>query len=113
MSSIKKRKINIQKIFCAVSLLFILIVTLFCVFKLIISYKKYNKELIADTISFNKTVKKEGKTYTFKGRNSENYILISNMLFRIVKTNLDGTVDVILDDDINSLEYNSSTDYTS
>lgn len=111
MSNTKKKKVNIQKIFCALSLVLILILVIICIFKVFKGYTKYNKELIADTISFNKTAKKDGKTYIFKGRNSENYILVSNMLFRIIKTNIDGSVDVVLAEDVNALEYNSSTNY--
>ena len=111
MSNTKKKKINIQKIFCTLSLVLILVLVIICIFRVFKGYTKYNKELIADTISFNKTAKKDGKTYIFKGRNSENYILVSNMLFRIIKTNIDGSVDVVLADDINALEYNSNTNY--
>ena len=108
----KKRKINVQKLFCAISLILILVLIVYCGLRIIKSYKVYNRELIAETITYNKTIERDGKTYIFRGSNSSNYIVVSNMLFRIIKTNVDGTVDIILNDDINTLEYNSNTTYT-
>lgn len=107
----KKRKINIQKIFCLISILFILGIVGIYSFKMIRNKKIYNKELIADTIIKNENIVKDGDTYIFKGKDVNNYILVSNMLFRIVKVNIDGSVDVVLSDNINALGYNSSTNY--
>ena len=107
----KKRKLNIQKLFCLISVLFIIAVILVYGFKMIMNKKVYNKELIADTIIKNETIKKEGNVYLFKGKDVNNYILVSGMLFRIVKVNVDGSVDVVLSDSINALGYNSTTNY--
>ena len=43
--------------------------------------------------------------YVFKGKDVNNYLKYSNMLWRIIKTNSDGTIDVVLDNSINSLPW--------
>lgn len=46
--------------------------------------------------------------YVYKGSKVDNYIRYSNMLWRIIKFNTDGSLDLILDDSINMLKYNDS-----
>lgn len=43
--------------------------------------------------------------YTYKGLDVNNYVMFSNMKWRIIKTNQDGTIDLILDDYINVLKW--------
>lgn len=46
--------------------------------------------------------------YVFKGKNVNNYLKYSNMLWRIIRTNNDGTIDLVLNDSINSLPWSST-----
>ena len=107
----KKRKIKFELIFCSISLVFILFVVIFFGFKLFVNSKKYSNNTIFEVLKVNKTITKDGDIYRFKGESVNNYIIFSNMLFRIVKTNLDGSVDIVLNDSINSLSYNTNSDY--
>jgi len=48
-----------------------------------------------------------GGEYIYKGDNVNNYIVFSNLMWRIIKTNNDGTIDLVLDDYINTLNWNN------
>ena len=70
-------------------------------------------KLLADSILSSSSFVYEGEglynsngIYIYKGENVNNYVLFSNMLFRIVKINSDKTIDIVLDDYINKLEFN-------
>lgn len=43
--------------------------------------------------------------YIYKGENVNNYILINNLLFRIIRINSDRTIEVVLDEYINEMPY--------
>ena len=107
----KRRKIKFDLIFCCISFLFLLIIFLFFGFKIYVNKKTYDEKIISSVVSKNKTVTKEDDIYRFKGKEVNNYIEYSNLLFRIIKVNLDGSVDIVLNDSINVLGYNTSSDY--
>ena len=107
----KKRKIKFELIFCCISFVFLLLIFLFFGFKIYINSKKYGDKTIAEVVSKNETITKENNMYRFKGKEVNNYIEFSNMMFRIVKINIDGSVDIVLNDSINSLEYNIENSY--
>ncbi len=111
MEKRKLKKYVFQKTFCILSIAFIIIVIAFYASRILINSRIYGKELISTTISKNKTVEKVDKTYIFRGSKSNNYIMFSNMLFRIVKVNIDGSVDIVLDDSMNSLIFNTDNGY--
>ena len=46
--------------------------------------------------------------YVFKGKDVNNYLKYSNMLWRIIRTNGDGTIDLVLNESINSLPWSST-----
>ena len=46
--------------------------------------------------------------YVFKGSDVNNYLKYSNMLWRIIRTNEDGTIDLVLNESINSLPWSST-----
>lgn len=111
-----------EKILITTSILFIVICSLFYGGRLIKYYKIYNpkingeaKELIMNSIVKDSTIVYENDglyrisgMYIYKGANASNYIIYSNMLWRIVKFNTDGSLDVVLDDNINMLKWNNS-----
>lgn len=107
----KKRKIKFEMIFCCISFIFLMLIFLFYGFKFYVNSKKYDDKIISKVIINNKTIKNEKGTYLFRGSNSNNYIEFSNMIFRIVKINVDGSVDIVLNDSINALEYKLTKDY--
>jgi len=127
----KKQKVikapKVQTIFCIISLVFVLLCCGFYGTRLVKYYKIYNPKSesgetlmnLASSIISNSSIVYEGDglyinngNYVYKGEEVNNYILISNMLFRIVKINTDKTIDLVLDDYINKLEWNNDiTDF--
>ena len=109
-------------IFCSFSFLFI--VGCLCVYssRFLKYYRIYNPKgdngktlmLLTTAISKNSTLVYEGDglymsggEYVYKGDKVNNYIEFSNLMWRIVKTNNDGTIDLVLDDYINTLNWNN------
>lgn len=109
-------------IFCSFSFLFI--VGCLCVYssRFLKYYRIYNPKgdngktlmLLTTAISKNSTLVYEGDglymsggEYVYKGDKVNNYIEYSNLMWRIIKTNNDGTIDLVLDDYINTLNWNN------
>lgn len=107
----KKRKIKFELIFCCISLMFILLILLFYGFRFYVNSKKYDDKIISNVITKNSTIIKENDVYLFKGNEVNNYLEFSNMMFRILKVNIDGSVDIVLNNDINNLKYKLNNDY--
>lgn len=121
----KKRKVKgkaWQILFCSVSALFILGCIIYYGSRFIKYYRIYNPKvdsssgetLLSNGISGNSEIVYEGKglyiasgNYLYKGDVDNNYVKYNNMLWRIVKINKDNTIDIILDDYINILPWNS------
>lgn len=110
-----------EKILIISSLVFIIGCMIFYGSRLIKYYKIYNPkiegesvELIMNAIVRNQPIvyEKDGLyrtsgMYIYKGENVDNYIRYSNMLWRIVKFNIDGSLDLVLDGNINMLKWNN------
>lgn len=112
----------IQIVFCSLSALFILGCCIFYGSRLIKYYKIYNPStlngekvlLLSNKIGGYSEIVYEGDglyiqggNYIYKGNVSNNYLKYNNLLWRIVKINSDGTMQIILDDYINILNWNS------
>jgi len=122
----KKKKLKkglLQTLFCLVSITFIIGCCIYYGNRLIKYYKIYNPKttngesvkLIAQTIIENSPIVFEGSgvyrengLYVYKGEDANNYIRFSNMLWRIIRTNSDGSIEVILDDSINALVWDAN-----
>lgn len=110
-----------EKILIISSLVFIIGCMIFYGSRLIKYYKIYNPkiegesvEIIMNAIVRNQPIvyEKDGLyrtsgMYIYKGENVDNYIRYSNMLWRIVKFNIDGSLDLVLDGNINMLKWNN------
>ena len=123
----KKRHLKkglIQNVFCIVSFLFIVGCCVFYGNRLIKYYKIYNPktssgeaiELISNAILKNTEIVFEGSglyrtngLYVYKGDATNNYIKYANMMWRILRTNVDGSLEIILDDSINALAWDVKT----
>lgn len=119
----KKRRLKkgvFQTIFCLISLIFIIVCCIIYGSRLIKYYKIYNpKSESGEVISLLHTeivqkspivlegegLYRENGLYVYKGENVNNYIKYSNMIWRIVRTNVDGSLEIILDDYINILAW--------
>lgn len=119
----KKRKLKkgiFQTIFCLLSFAFIIVCCIIYGSRLIEYYRKYNPKtetgervaLLSTSIAQDTPIVSEGEglyrengLYVFKGSEVNNYVRYSNMLWRIVRTNGDGSLEIILDDYINILAW--------
>ena len=120
---VKRRKLKkgiMQSVFCLTSLLFIVGCCIFYGSRLIKYYKIYNPKsesgekitLISNALIYDTPIVFEGSgvyresgVYVYKGEQANNYIKYSNMLWRIIRTNSDGSLEIILDDYINVLAW--------
>ena len=126
----KKTKViyhlKLQNIFCVISALFILGCCVFYGRRFIKYYYIYNPKggdttaipLLAKNITSNSEIVYEGSglyhndNYTYKGSVNNNYVMYSNMLWRIVRINSDNTIELIADEYINLLNWdNDKKDY--
>lgn len=121
-TKIKTKFSKFEIIFCSFSFLFI--IGCLCVYstRFLKYYKIYNPKdnngktlmLLTTAIGKNSTLVYEGDglymsggEYIYKGNDVKNYIKFSNLMWRIIKTNNDGTIDIVLDDYINTLNWNN------
>lgn len=120
---VKKRRLKkgiVQTVFCIVSLLFIIGCCIFYGSRLVKYYKIYNPksesgeaiQLISNALIQGTPIVFEGSgiyresgVYAYKGVDANNYIKYSNLTWRIVRTNADGSLEIILDDYINVLAW--------
>lgn len=120
---VKKRRLKkgiFQTIFCLISLIFIIGCCIFYGSRLIKYYRIYNpKTETGEVVSLlhNEFAQKspivfegeglyrENGLYVYKGENVNNYVKYSNMLWRIIRSNADGSLEIILDDYINILAW--------
>lgn len=113
----KKRKLNWQKIFNLISFTFILTCIIFYGTRFIRLYLQNNKKeeikVLADNIKDNNegNLKNINSDYYFTGKEVNNYVKYSNILFRIIKINKDNSITLISDKPITSLAKGDSNDY--
>jgi hypothetical protein len=123
---IKKGKLA-QFVFIVLSFMFLIFCLVFYGQRLIKYYRIYNPkgedgktaEILSTNIAKNRSVVFEGDglymvngIYLFKGNVKDNYVKLSGLLWRIVKINTDNSIEIILDEPINNLMWNSRiTDY--
>ena len=115
---IKAKKL--QTAFCILSSLFIVACCIFYGTRLVKFYKVYNPKsesgevlmTLSSSIISNSSIVYEGDglyinqgNYVYKGSDVNNYLLFSDMLFRIVKINNDKTIEIVLDEYVNKMEF--------
>lgn len=119
-----KRKVKkiYGKTFRTVSILFILSCFIFYGYRLVKYYKIFNPKTTAtDSTLLSIAIPKTSEivynnnglyhlngSYLYKGDVKNNYVLFSNMLFRIVKMTYGGSIDLVLDEPINTLAYSKN-----
>ena len=121
-----KRKLKtkaFQILFCGISFLFILGCLIYYGSRFIKYYRIYNPKveegdgsvLLARDISGKSEIVYEGDglysssgNYIYKGNVKDNYLKYNNLLWRIVKINVDNTIEVVLDDYIAIMPWNKS-----
>ena len=112
------KKISYQKIFCFLSFLFILSCCLFYGSRFTKLYLENKKEETEEKNSLVKIIKEKntdnenfksinGINY-FTGKEENNYLTYSNIVWRIIKLNSDNSLTVISDNALTSLAFNTS-----
>jgi len=107
----KKRKLNFQKIFNLISFTFILACCIFYGSRFISLYLENEKQtsitvfanIIKDNNKENKSFKKINNDYYFQGKDSNNYLIYSNLTWRIIRINENNTITAVLENSITSL----------
>jgi len=113
---IKFKKGIFQKLFWFLSLFFILVICFYFGLRYLVISKIYNSnsmmayEYVIDNFTSEDGFFKDDDVYIFRGLVDNNYIQYGNLLFRIVKIYKDGSMEIILDEGINSLFFNDKYD---
>ena len=119
----KRRKINKQKVFCFISFIFLMTCVLWYGGRFIYFYLDNKKTEVEQTDNLAQTIinenygqdnfKNTNGEYYFYGNTENNYVIYSNIVWRIVKiTNTKGTV-LIADSPITNLAYGTESNYES
>lgn len=124
---VNKKVFWIQTIFCTLSIIFILGCCVYYGNRMIKFYKIYNPKtengeqvkLLGSSITSDAALATEGDglyrvsgAYIYKGSEVDNYIEFGNTLWRIIKVNSDGSIEMATDSYINALDWNTTiTDY--
>ena len=116
-----KRKVSVQKIFSFISFIFILTCCLWYGGRFIYFHEESKKTVANETDSAakalinanheKKTFKKSGDKYYFYHDADSNYVIYSNILWRIVKINEDDSIMIVTDDAITNLAYGTDSNY--
>ena len=118
MAKKKKRKVNKQKVFSFISLIFIVICILWYGGRFIYFYLDNKKTDAKEANIFAKVLLNKNKDdlkqvkedYYFHGNTQSNYVMYSNILWRVVKINKDNTVRLISENVMGTLN-NGTDDY--
>jgi hypothetical protein len=124
---VNKKVFWIQTVFCTLSVIFILGCCVYYGSRMIKFYKIYNPKtengeevkLLGSSITSDAALATEGDglyrvsgSYIYKGTEVDNYIEFGNTLWRIIKINSDGSIEMATDSYINALDWNTTiTDY--
>lgn len=114
-----KRKINFQKVFNAVSIVFLSTCFLFYGIRFLTLYIKSAKKMTIEANTVGNKLKKENKdilkniegTYYFVGDVETNYVSYSGILWRAIKIEENNTVTLVSDNAITVLAPFDTTDY--
>ena len=116
------RRISFQKLFCFISALFIWGCCLFYGIRFVKLYIANEKEKVVEENSLAKVIRENNSNnenfkeisnqmYFINDANN-NYLMYSNVLFRIIRVNNDNSIVAITDNSLTSLAYGVDLDYT-
>lgn len=101
----KKNKDKKYYLILLICVIFILSILIYFIINLVGSNKLNNKNNISNNISLKEEdIYYDGDVKIFKGENPNNYLYFSNILWRIISINKDGSLDVTTDNSINILK---------
>lgn len=115
------KKLSFQKIFCFISFLFILSCCIFYGTRFIKLYLENKKDIavekntlakvIRDNNTNNEKFQKINNDEYFINNSDNNYLVYSNIMWRIIKVNQDNSITLISDHSLTSLAYGEYLDY--
>lgn len=115
------KKISLEKIFCFISFLFILSCCIFYGIRFIKLYVQNEKDKIIEKNSLVKVIKENNEDNEkfvniddqiyFTNDTNNNYLMYSNLLWRIIKINEDNSIEAISNNSLTSLAYGKNTNY--
>lgn len=124
---VNKKVFLVQVVFCTLSIIFILGCCVYYGSRMIKFYKIYNPKtengeqvkLLGSSITSDVALSTEGDglyrvsgSYIYKGVDVDNYVEFGNTLWRIIKINSDGSIEMATDSYVNALDWNTTiTDY--
>lgn len=113
---VKLKKGAFQILFWIVSIVFILIILCIFIIKFVVGSINHNDNLkmgeyIIENNDTENGLYRVDSNYVFKGNDSFNYVKYGNMIFRIIRIYKDGSMDIVLDNKINSLYYGDDYNY--
>ncbi len=124
---VNKKVLWVQVVFCTLSIIFILGCCVYYGSRMIKFYKIYNPKtengeqvkLLGSSITSDVALSTEGDglyrvsgSYIYKGMDVDNYVEFGNTLWRIIKINSDGSIEMATDSYVNALDWNTTiTDY--
>ena len=115
------KKLSFTKIFCFISFIFLLTCSIYYGTRFIKLYLKNNEELKEEKNSLAKVIRENNEennnfkeinnTEYFTNNTDNNYLLYSNILWRIIKINNDNSISVISDSSLSRLAYGNQVNY--
>lgn len=115
------KKLNFRKIFCFISFIFLLSCCIFYGTRFIKLYLENKESLNIEENSLAKVIRENNQendkfkeingTEYFVDDSNNNYLLYSNLLWRIIKVNKDNSITVISDSSLTSLAFGESLEY--
>ncbi len=108
---VKFKKGIFQKLFWVLSILVIFLILVIFIIRFIVVNSIYGgsdkriSDYIVNNMNKEDGLYKENGEYIFKGKVDNNYLEYNNLLYRVVKIYKDGSVEIVLEDGINSLYY--------
>ena len=110
------KKISFQKVFCFISILFITSCCFFYGFRFIKLYAKDNEKnslvkVVKETNKENELFKAVNSKRYFSGKSENNYLMYSNLLWRIITVNEDNSITMISEKSLTSLAFGKDKDF--
>lgn len=115
------KKLSFTKIFCFISFIFLLSCSIYYGTRFIKLYLENKEELKEEKNSLVKVIRENNKennnfkeinnTEYFTNNTDNNYLLYSNILWRIIKINNDNSISVISDSSLSRLAYGNQVNY--
>lgn len=115
----KKKKVNIQKLFNIVSIVFLLTCCLFYGTRFVKLYLQNEEKVVFEANTLGKNLKENNSNnlkninneYYFNGKNDNNYVLYSGILWRVIKIGENNVITLISNNSLTTLAFGNNKTY--